>query len=101
MKQLRLGLSKRYLFQTARLPVVHNGMTNVSKSASGDYLRDGNPYQMVGRFSAQLHIPGEQRYSVEDNHADMMKLAEGDLTYQTVVMHIKNTLESIRFQGGS
>lgn len=56
---------------------------------------------MVRRFSAQLHIPGELQYPVEKNHSDIMKLVEGDSTYQTVVTHIKKTLESIKFPGES
>lgn len=79
---------------------MHNGMTNALQSASGDYLHHSYPYQMVGRVSAQLHISGEQSDLVEVNCGDMLKLAQGDVTSQTVVMHIKNTLERIRFQGG-
>jgi hypothetical protein len=74
-------------------------MIDALMPTSGNYVRDGNQYKMVRRFSAQLHIPGELQYSAEENYSDMMKLVEGDSTYHTAVTHIRNTLESIKSPG--
>jgi hypothetical protein len=111
LKSIWSSISKIVTFyETVKTPVIQrvvvatapvgDGMTNVLQSVSGDYLLSGNEFKMVRRFSAQLHIPDELQYLVEENHSDMMKLKEGDSTYETVVREMKKTLEGIRFPGG-
>jgi hypothetical protein len=76
-------------------------MTNLLKTPTRDYRRDGNEHKMVRRFSARLYIPCEVQYPVDKNHSDIMKLAQGDCTYHAVVRQTKETLDSIRFPGES
>ncbi|KAF8535479.1 hypothetical protein BDD12DRAFT_912762 [Trichophaea hybrida] len=91
LKTMWSSISKVVTFyETAKAPVIQRSM-------SGDYLLSGNEFKMVRRFSAQLHIPGELQYPVEENHSDMMKLKEGDSTYETVIREMKKILEGIRF----
>ncbi|TGZ77107.1 hypothetical protein EX30DRAFT_352096 [Ascodesmis nigricans] len=65
----------------------------VTKTAQGDFTTEGTGARMVTRLSAQLNLPGEDRYPIDSDHTNMVKFdSRNDSAFQTVVTHLNQCI---------
>ncbi|KAJ8130970.1 hypothetical protein O1611_g2656 [Lasiodiplodia mahajangana] len=65
----------------------------VAKDHSGEWARNGTEVQLVQNMSSLLFIPLEVRYSVDEDHSEMVKFMNPtDETYRTVIRHTRGLL---------